>query len=201
MTVAESRYFSTLLSVPRLRPAITSALIAPMRAAKLISTTLLVLQLFVATGMWGGACCATGPHRTDHNHSAVNESYEPAAEEKIEAGHCPLHAAKKARPRSQERQWSKASQRSASTHHRSHQTRSSSTSNAHLCACVVKREELLFDALPQRPPEQRPLVKNLHAPLSLTHWLIKAPPSQMTAPDPFRSHSPPFRGSQLRLRI
>lgn len=172
-----------------------------MRTAKLISTTLLVLQLFVTTGICGGACCATEPHRRAHNDSAVKESYEPAAEEKIEAGHCPLHAAKKAKPRSQERQGSKASQRSASTHHRSHQTRSSSTSNAHLCACVVKREERLFDALPQRPPEQRPLVKNLHAPLSLTHWLIKASPSQMMAPDPFRSLSPPFRGSQLRLRI
>jgi hypothetical protein len=180
-----------------LRPATTSALIAAMRTAKLIITTLVALQLLVTAGTCGGACCDAAPVSANQNDSAV----KPATKEKIDAGHCPLHAAKKDRPKAEERQWSKASQRSTSSHHRGHQTRSSSTSNAHLCACVVKREERLFDALPQRPPEQRPLVKNLHAPLSLTHWLIKSSPSQMTAPDPSRSHSPPFRGSQLRLRI
>src|SRR5215470_7207290 len=81
-----------------LRQSTSSALIGAMRTAKLIITTLLALQLITTTGLCGGACCGADTIRTDHGGSEIKESYEPATEEKIESGHCPMHAAKKAKP-------------------------------------------------------------------------------------------------------
>jgi len=188
---------------PPLRPTITSALIAAMRTAKLIITTVLALQLFVTTGLCGGVCCATEPDRTDHSDSAAEENYKPATEEKIESGHCPLHAAQEAKPNPQERKRHSLNitQSQAASHRRHHQTRSSSTVDAHFCACDVKRQESLFDALLQRSPEKRPAVQNLPGAPNSSHWLAEPSPSQIASPDPSRSHSPPFRGRQLHLRI
>jgi len=182
-----------------LRPATTSALIAAMRTAKLIITALLALQLFVTTGLCGGVCCATEPDRMDHGGLAVKENYKPATEEKIESGHCPLHAAQEAKPNPQERK--RITHPQAASHRRHHQTRSSSTVDAHFCACDVKREERLSDALVQRSPEKRPAVQNPPGASNPARWLVESSPSQITSPDPSRSHSPPFRGRQLHLRI
>src|SRR5215510_14075620 len=106
------------LLTPHLRPAMTSALIAAMRTAKLIIATLLALQLFVTTGLCGGACCATGPDHVDQGASAAKENYKPATEEKIEGGHCPMHAAKEAKPNPQthKQHLSKTTQHSVAAH-------------------------------------------------------------------------------------
>ena len=172
-----------------------------MRSVKLTITILLALQLFVTTGLCGGACCATEPDRTNHKGSPVKDNYKPATEEKIDSGHCPLHAANKAKSRSQEQLQSKTAQRSATSHRGHHQTRSSSTIDAHLCACSVKREERFFDALLQRSPKQRPAPQNLSDASNPIRAPVEPSPSQITSPDPSRSHSPPFRGRQLHLRI
>jgi len=171
-----------------------------MRAVKLTITILLALQLFVTTGLCGDVCCATKPDRTGHGGTAVKENNESATEEKIESGHCPLHAAQMARPRPQERQPSKSARHSAASHHERHQTRSS-TIAAHLCGCSVKRDESIFDALLERSSEQRPATQNLSGASNLMRLMVELSPSQITTQDPFRSHSPPFRGRQLYLRI
>src|SRR5262249_5702823 len=133
-----------------------------MRTAKLIITTLLALQLTVSTGLCGGACCGAAPVRTDHDGSEVKENYEPATVEKIESGHCPMHAAKKAKPGPQEQHQSiTTQQRSAASRRQRHQTISPSTIVAHLCACSVKRDEDLFEALEPRSPDHRQAVQNL----------------------------------------
>src|SRR5262245_30658005 len=172
-----------------------------MRTVKLTITILLALQLIVTTGLCGGACCAAEPDRSDHGVSAVKENHEPAGEEKIDSGHCPMHAARKAKTGSQGRRQSKAARRSAASHRRGHQTGSSSTIDAHFCGCSVKREERFFDALLQRSPEQRPAPQGLSGASNLAHWQFEPSPSRITSPDPSRSHSPPFRGRQLHLRI
>lgn len=172
-----------------------------MRTAKLIITTLLALQLFVTTGLCGGACCATEPDRTNHKGSPVKDNYKPATEVKIESGHCPMHAANKAKSKSQEPRQSKTARHSAASHRGRHQTRSSSTNDAHFCACSVKREERFFDAMLQRSSKQRPATQNLSGASNPMGSTVEPSPSQITAPDPSRSHLPPFRGAQLHLRI
>ena len=172
-----------------------------MRPVKLTITILLALQLFVSTGLCGGACCASEPDLTNRDELAVKENYEPATEEKIESGHCPMHAAKKTKPRSHDQLQSKTSRHSAASHRMRHQTRPSSPIDAHLCGCSVKREERFFDALLQRSLEQRPAANNLSGMSNLMRWLFEASPSQITSPAPSRSHSPPFRGRQPQLRI
>jgi hypothetical protein len=184
-----------------LQAAISFALIAAMRTAKLIITTLLALQLFVTTGLCGGACCASEPDQTSRDDSVVKKNNEPATEEKIESGHCPMHAANKAKSKSQEQPQSRTAQRSAASHRGHHQTRSSSTIDVHLCACGVKREERFFDALLQRSSKQRPAPQNLSGASNPMRSTVEPSPSQITSPDPSRSHSPPFRGRQLHLRI
>ncbi|MGH9766559.1 MAG: hypothetical protein ACREAB_03920, partial [Blastocatellia bacterium] len=186
-----------------LRPATTSDLIAAMRTAKLIITTLLALQLFVTAGLCGSACCATAPDRVDHGGSAAEDSYEPATEEKIEGGHCPMHAGKEAKPKPRERkQYSlKTTQRPVAARRQDYQTRSSSAIDAHFCACSVKRDKRLFDALLQRSFEQRPAPQVLLGALNLSGWLIESSPPQITSPDSSRSHSPPFNGRRFQLRI
>ena len=184
-----------------MRQSTSSALIGAMRTAKLIITTLLALQLITTTGLCGGACCGADTIRTNHGGSEVKEGYEPATVEKIESGHCPMHAAKKAKPGSQEQHRSKSDQHSAATHHRYHQTSSSSTIETHLCACSVKRDEDLFEALAPRSPDQRQDVHNLPGTSNPARWLIETSSSQTTAPYSSRSHSPPFSGRQLHLRI
>src|SRR5215470_474177 len=172
-----------------------------MRTAKLTITILIALQLVATTGLCGGACCGADTIRTDHGGSEVKEGYEPATVEKIESGHCPMHAAKKAKPVSLEQHRSKSDQHSAATHHRYHQTSSSSTIETHLCACSVKRDEDLFEALAPRSPDQRPDVQNLPGTSNPARWLIETSFSQTTALYTSWSHSPPFCGRQLHLRI
>ena len=174
-----------------------------MRTARLIITTLLALQLFITAGLCGGVCCATGADRTNQGDSAVKENYKPATEVKNESGHCPLHAANQAEPNPQERKRhsSNITQSQAASHRWRHQAKSSSRIDAHFCACSVKREERLFDALMRRSPEQRPAVQNLPGASNLFLWLVEPSPSQITSPDSSRSHSPPFRGHRLHLRI
>lgn len=172
-----------------------------MRSVKLTITILLALQLFVTTGLCGGACCATDPDRTNDEGSPVKDNYRPATEEKIESGHCPMHAANKAKSKSQEQRQSKTAQQSAASYRGHHQTRSSSTIDAHFCACGVKREERFFDAMLQRSSKQRPATQNLSGESNPMRAPVEPSPSQITSPDPSRSHSPPFRGRQLHLRI
>ncbi len=177
-----------------------------MRAARLIITTLLALELFVTAGLCGGACCAAATVRTDHGDSALKKNYAPATEEKVEGGHCPMHAAKKIKSRSQEQRQSKTTQPSAVTHHQNHpqnhqgnhQARLAPTIEAHLCACSDKREALLSDAL---LPEQRPAAQIFPGAPIPARWLIETSPSPIVAPYLSRSHSPPFCGLQLNLRI
>jgi hypothetical protein len=172
-----------------------------MRTVKLTITILLALHLIVTTGLCGAACCDAEQDRSEHGVSAVKENHEPAGEEKIDSGHCPMHAAKKSKTGPQEQSQSMMARLSAASHRRGHQTGSSSTIDAHFCACSVKREERFFDALLQKPPEQRPAPQSLSGASNLAHWQFEPPPSQITSPDPSRSHSPPFRGRQLHLRI
>src|SRR5262245_29367027 len=112
-----------------------------MRTAKLIITTLLALQLTVSTGLCGAACCGAVPVRTEHDGSEVKTNYEPATLEKTASGHCPMPAAKKAKPGPQEQRQSKTTQPSAASHRQRHQTMSPSTIVPHLCACSVRRDE------------------------------------------------------------
>jgi hypothetical protein len=172
-----------------------------MRSVKLTITVMLALQLFATTGLCGRVCCAAEPDRTGHGGSAFKEHKEPATEEKIESGHCPLHAAKKAESRAQERSQSKTVQRSAVSHRMRHQTKSSSAIDAHLCGCRVKREDRAFDALLQRSFEQRPAAQNLSGSPNLARAPVGLSPSQINSSDPSRSHSPPFSGRHLHLRI
>ena len=184
-----------------LRPSTTSALIGAMRTAKLIITTVLALQLIVTTGPCGGVCCGAATVRTDHDGSESKENNEPATAEKIESGHCPMHAAKKAMPGSRERHQSKTAQQPADAHHQRHQTRSSSTIESHLCACSVKRDEDLFEALAPRSPDHRQDVQNLPGASNPARWSIESSSAEITAAYSSRSHSPPFHGRQLQLRI
>src|SRR5262249_48622191 len=119
----------------------------------------------------------------------------------IESGHCPMHAAKKAMPGSQERHQSKTAQQPADAHHQRHQTRSSSTIESHLCACSVKRDEDLFEALAPRSPDQRPDVQNLPGASTRARWWFKSSAAKKTAPYSPRSHPPLFHARQLQLRI
>jgi hypothetical protein len=171
-----------------------------MRTAKLIITTLLALQLFVTAGLCGGVCCA---NVADHNVSTPEDNYKPAAEEKVEGGHCPMHAAKEAAPKPQERKRhsSNATQRPGASHQQNHQAESSSAINAHLCACSVEREAQSFDALLQRSLEKRPAAQILSSAPNLPYWLIESSSPQTISPDSFQSHSPPFSGRHLNLRI
>jgi len=186
-----------------LRLATTSALIPSMRTAKFTITILLALQLFVTAGLCGGVCCATTADQMGHGDAAAKENYKPATEEKIEGGHCPMHAAKEAKPKLQERKQpsSETAQHSAATHHRYHRAGSSSAIDAHFCACSVKREERPFDALLQKSPEQRPGVQTLPGAIKLAHWLVESSPAQTPSPESARPHAPPFCGLQLHLRI
>jgi len=170
-----------------------------MRTAKLIITTLLALQLFVTAGLCGGVCCDMNADRNDHNVPAAKDNYKPATEEKIEGGHCPMHAAKAAEPSPQVRK----RHLSTTTQHlfAGHQARSSSAINAHLCACNIERERQSFDALAPRAPEKRPVSQILSGFLNPALWLIELSPVQNISPDSFQPHSPPFGGHHLNLRI
>ncbi|MCG3162804.1 MAG: hypothetical protein JMDDDDMK_04157 [Acidobacteria bacterium] len=173
-----------------------------MRTAKLIITTFLALQLFVTTGLCGGVCCDMAPDRKDHSvATATEDNYKPATEEKIEGGHCPMHAAKESTPQEHKQRSSNTIQRPTAAHHQNHhQAGSSSTINAHFCACSVKREEESFDALLQRSPEQRLVVQLSSSPPNQPLWLIESSP-QSVSPHSFQPHSPPFSGRRLNIRI
>lgn len=174
-----------------------------MRTAKLIITTLLALQLFVMTGLCGGVCCDMAPDREAHGvAAATDDNYKPATEEKIEGGHCPMHAAKESKPQERKQLSSNTIQHPAIAHHQSHhQAGSSSTINAHFCACSVKREEESFDVLLQRSPEQRQMVQLSSSAPNQPLWLIESSPPQSATPHSFQSHSPPLNGRRLNLRI
>ncbi|MGE0130340.1 MAG: hypothetical protein AB7U82_19870 [Blastocatellales bacterium] len=169
----------------------------------MIITTLLALQLFATAGLCGGVCCATGPAQANRGDLAAKDNHEPVAEEKIEGGHCPMHADREARPNPQEsnQRSSKTTQRPDAGRHNGQQARSSSGINAHFCACSVKREDESFDALLPKSPEQRPVVQILSGALNQPYWLIESSPLQNISPDSFQPHSPPFSGRQLHLRI
>src|SRR5262249_44288715 len=169
-----------------------------MRMAKRIITTLLALQLFFAVGLCGGACCAMAPEQANRGGSAVKDNYKPATEEKIESGHCPMHAGKKAMPEPHERRQlsSRTAQHSlAPLRQNRHQARSSSAVEAHFCACSIGRQQQPSEALTPRSPEQRPVIQILSAALNPFHWLIESSPPQNISPDSFHSHSPPYSGS------
>lgn len=170
-----------------------------MRAAKLIITILLALQLVATNGLCGSVCCAEGSERTGHSLPA--ENVDAAPEVKIGEGHCPLHAARMSKSAQQEQLHTKHTLLSAASHSRRHQTRSSSSNDAHLCACDIKRAGRVFDALLQRSSEQRPTIQNLPHTSDLARMLIETSHWQISASYSSRSHSPPFSGRQLRLRI
>src|SRR5262249_61375136 len=172
-----------------------------MRTAKLIIRAMLALHLTVSTGLCGGACCGAASVRTDHDGSEVKENYEPATVEKIESGHCPMHAAKKAKPGPQEQRQSKTTQHSAASHRQRHQTISPSTIVAHLCACSVKRDEDLFEALAPRSPDHRQDVQNLPGASNPARWSIEPSSAGITAGYFFPSHSPPLLCPHLPMRV
>ncbi len=169
-----------------------------MRMAKLIITTLLALQLFVATGLCAELCCGA-----DFS-PAVEKDVAPQIESgsKAENNHCPLHAGKSESPRSQaQRSPSPApGKQSTATKRHSQRTRSSTAPAAHLCGCSVRREERNTVALLKRSSEERPSTQVLfgssHSSLRLTEAS-----SPTISPHSFQSHSPPFGGFRLHLRI
>ena len=170
--------------------------------AKRIITTLLAAQFFVTAGLCGGVCC--GAREGSEFEAAQDEIQKPDSEVKSESGHCPLHAAK-ATKRSQPEhaaQTSNSVRHTIATHHQKlHQASSSSAIKTHFCACDVEREKRSFDALLQRGPEQRWSVQSHPFAIHKPHWLIDHSASPPVSTDFFHSHSPPFDGRRLNLRI
>jgi hypothetical protein len=161
--------------------------------AKLTITTLLALQLFVATGLCAELCCGV-----DFNPAA--EKVE--SEAKAVSGHCPLHASKSESPGSQAQKSPSPvpGKQSLATQRRGLQAKSSTAPLAHLCGCSVRREERNTAALLKRLSEERPAAQSLLNSSDSSPWVIEASP-QNTSPHSLRSHSPPFGGFRLHLRI
>ncbi len=173
-----------------------------MRMARLIITTLLALQLFVTTGLCAGVCCSADSKRAEEEVAVPQAgSKQVESESKPEGGHCPLHAGKPEKPKSQTNQPHSPNSSRQSFAARTHGIKSSAAVEARFCSCHVEREEQPDGVLSQRSFKQRPAVQAPPgAPHSL-HGLIDMPRPQLITSRSFRSHSPPFSGSQLILRI
>lgn len=171
--------------------------------AKPIITTLLALQLFVTASLCAGLCCGA-----DFN-PAAEKAVAPQAESnqaesgpKVESGHCLLHASKSESPRSQaQRSHSPApGKKSIATQRHSHRAKSSTAPVAHLCGCSVWREERSAAAILKRLSEERPATQILCGSSDSSPWVIEASAPRIS-PHSLQSHSPPFGGFRLHLRI
>jgi hypothetical protein len=171
--------------------------------AKLTITTLLALQLFVATGLSAELCCGVdfNPAAEEAAASQV-ESNQVGSESKAESGHCPMHEGKSQSPRSQAQSSPSPApgKQSIATQRHSQQAKSSTAPAAHLCGCNIRREERNTDALLKRLSEERPAPQILFGSSDSSPWVIEASPPEIP-PHSFQSHSPPFGGFRLYLRI
>jgi len=185
----------------RLPLVISSDLIAAMRTAKLIITTLLALELFATTGWCAGSCCVADFNRAAEKIAPPEvESKRAEPESKAESGHCPMHAGKSEKPKPQPSP--NPGRQSAAAQNHCHSAKSPVAPlvvDARFCVCNVEREEP--GILSQRSSEQRLVIQAPPGASSFPHRLIDTSPPPGVSPDSFRSHSPPFSGSQLNLRI
>ncbi len=191
------------LSHSPLRLAISSALIVAMRMAKPIITILLALQLFVTTGLCAGLCCGADFNPAAEKAAAPQvESNQAGSESKADSGHCPMHAGKSARqrPQAQKSPSPAPGKQSIATQRHSHRAKSSTAPAAHLCGCSVRREERNTAALLKRSFEERPATQVLFGSSYSSLWVIEASPPNIS-PHSLQSHSPPFGGFRLHLRI
>jgi hypothetical protein len=171
--------------------------------AKLTITTLLALQLFVTASLCAGLCCGADFNPAAEEAAAPQaESSQTGSEPKAESSHCPLHASKSESPRSQaQRSPSSApGKQSLATQRHSHRAKSSTAPAAHLCGCNIRREERNTVALLKRLSEERPATQILFALPDSSPWVIEASPPEIS-PHSLQSHSPPFGGFRLHLRI
>jgi hypothetical protein len=131
---------------------------------------------------------------------AVAPQAEP--ESKAESGHCPLHTSESESPRSQAQSSPSLApgKQSIATQRHSHRAKSSTTPIAHLCGCSVRREERNTAALLKKLSEERPATQILFRSSDSSPWVIEASPPEIS-PHSFQSHSPPFGGFRLHLRI
>jgi len=171
--------------------------------AKPIITTLLALQLFVATGLCAELCCVADFYPPAENNAAPQiESETTGSESKAESGHCLLHAGKSESPRSQAQRSPSPTpgKQSIATQRHSHRAKSSTAPAAHLCGCGVRREERNTVALLKRLSEERPATQILFGSSDSSPWVIETSPPEIS-PHSLQSHSPPFGGFRLHLRI
>jgi len=166
--------------------------------AKPIITTLLALQLFVASGLSAELCCGV-----DFN-PAAEKAVAPQieSESKAVSGHCPLHASKSesSRSQAQKRPSPTPGKQSLATQRHSQRAKSSTAPAAHLCGCSVRREERNTAAILKRSSEERPAPQVLFGSSHSSPWVIETL-SPNTSPHSLQSHSPPFGGFRLHLRI
>jgi hypothetical protein len=169
--------------------------------AKRIITTLLALQLLVTAAVCGGVCCVADFNPAAEKtvaHPVQSKQAEP--ESQTESGHCPMHASKPERPKPQARQQHPPDSSGQSIAPQ-RQAKSSTAPVAHLCGCSVEREEREIIARQQRPSEQRPATQASLDAAHFSRWLIETSPPQSASSPSLQSHSPPFNGFQLSLRI
>ncbi|MGH9835656.1 MAG: hypothetical protein ACREBD_25210 [Blastocatellia bacterium] len=170
--------------------------------AKLTITTLLALQLFVTASMCAGLCCGADFNPAEKAAAPQVESNEAGSETKAESGHCPMHAGKSEPQRLQAQKSPSPApgKQSIATQRHGHRAKSSNAPAAHLCGCSVRREERNTAAILKRSSEERPSTQALFGSSYSSPWVIEASPPEIS-PHSFQSHSPPFGGFRLHLRI
>ena len=171
--------------------------------AKLTITTLLALQLFVSASLCAGLCCGADFNPAAEKVAAPQiESNQAGSESKAASGHCPMHAGKSEpqRLQAQKSPSPTSGKQSIATQRHSQRAKSSTAPAAHLCGCSVRREERNTAAILKRSSEERPATQVLFGSSHSSPWVIETP-SPNTSPHSLQSHSPPFGGFRLHLRI